>query len=170
VRPAIDWSNGTRQRVYRAALSALRVPEEAEEVATDAFVRAFKAIQRFRGEASFRTWVLRIAWRCALSRPRRSWWVRQRVLGARIESTVDSASGPEHRAACGELHQHLRRLIAALPAKLRDALLLASADTYTYDEIATMLAIPVGTLKWRIAEARRRLRVELVALGYDQRF
>jgi RNA polymerase sigma-70 factor, ECF subfamily len=155
--------------VYRAALAALRAPEEAEEVAQDAFVRAFAALDRYRGEASFKTWVLKIVWRRALSRRRSTWWNRQRAPSDSIDTTVDRAAGPEHQAAGAELERHLRRLIAALSPKLRDALLLATAGVYSYDEIAAMLGIPIGTLKWRISEARKQLRGALVALGYDQR-
>jgi RNA polymerase sigma-70 factor (ECF subfamily) len=53
-----------------------------------------------------------------------------------------------------------------LPRKLRDALLLAQSGEYDYATIATMLGIPIGTLKWRVSEARRRVRVRLTALGY----
>lgn len=179
--------------VYRAALAALRVPEDAEEAAQDAFVRAFAALDRYRGEASFRTWVLKIAWRRALSRRRSDWWRRLCAVRFGVQSVAahrpgdqgfhaertgreavpdvpDDGPGPERCAAGVELHRHVCRLIAALPAMQRDALLLAAAGDYSYEEIAAMLEIPVGTLKWRVSDARRRLRAELAALGYDQRF
>ena len=54
----------------------------------------------------------------------------------------------------------------ALPPKLRDPLLLAGSGDYSYDEIAAMLAIPVGTVKWRVSEARKQLRVKLTRLGF----
>jgi RNA polymerase sigma-70 factor, ECF subfamily len=155
--------------VFRAALAALRVPEDAEEVAQDAFIRAFGALGRYRGEASFRTWVLKIAWRRALSR-RRSRWLRLRATDDGLTEAPDGSSGPEQRAAGAELHRHLRRLIASLPSKLRDTLLLAASGDYTYEEIAAMIGIPIGTVKWRVSEARRRLRAELAVLGYDERF
>ena len=59
-----------------------------------------------------------------------------------------------------ELRGHIRREIARLTPKLRDALLLASAGDHSYDEIAGMLGIPVGTLKWRVNEARRQLKAQ----------
>jgi RNA polymerase sigma-70 factor (ECF subfamily) len=65
-----------------------------------------------------------------------------------------------------ELQRELRGLIAALPRKLRDALLLAGAGEYSYEQIAGMLEIPVGTLKWRVSEARRVLKRKLAAKGY----
>jgi len=55
----------------------------------------------------------------------------------------------------------LRRLIAALPKKLRDPLLLAGSGEYTYEQISQMLGCPIGTLKWRVSEARRLLKSKL---------
>jgi RNA polymerase sigma-70 factor (ECF subfamily) len=67
----------------------------------------------------------------------------------------------------GELRRELTALVGSLPRKLRDALLLAASGEYSYEEIASMLAIPVGTLKWRVSEARRVLRVKLEAKGFS---
>src|SRR6188508_3510573 len=64
--------------VFRAALAALRVREDAEEVAQDAFIRAWRALDRFRGDSSFRTWILRIAWNRAISKRRSlAGWLRR---------------------------------------------------------------------------------------------
>jgi RNA polymerase sigma-70 factor (ECF subfamily) len=57
-------------------------------------------------------------------------------------------------------------LIAGLPPKLRDPLLLAASGEHSYTEMAAMLGVPVGTLKWRISEARRIVREKLQRLGY----
>jgi RNA polymerase sigma-70 factor, ECF subfamily len=153
--------------VYRATLAALRVPEDAEEAAQDAFMRAWSQLRRFRGDSSFRTWVLTIAWRRALSRRRHvmSWWRR----AAPLEDALVVPGGknrPDETVREGELRAHIARAIEALTPKLRDALLLAQSGEYEYDEIAKMLKIPVGTLKWRVSEARRRVRDRLAALGY----
>ena len=59
-----------------------------------------------------------------------------------------------------------RTLIGTLPRKLRDALLLAGSGDHTYDEIGQMLGTPIGTVKWRVSEARRVLKQKLTALGY----
>ena len=155
--------------VYRAAYAALRSAEDAEEVTQDAFVRAFAALGSYRGEASFRTWVLTIAWRRALTRRRRNLWLMRREPSADLTAVADRAAGPEQQVLSGDLHRHLRRMIAALPRGLRDVLLLEQTGEYRYDEIAAMVGCPVGTVKWRISDARRRLRAELLKLGYDQR-
>jgi RNA polymerase sigma-70 factor (ECF subfamily) len=65
-----------------------------------------------------------------------------------------------------ELQVHVVRAIQTLSPKLRDALLLVQSGEYQYEEIARMLGIPLGTVKWRISEARRKVREKLAALGY----
>ena len=153
--------------VYRAALAAMRVPEDAEEVAQDAFVRAWAHLPRFRGDATFRTWVLRIAWNRAMSRRRSVFaWLRRSV--PLNESTVADVASETADARMRErdLRAQIARAIEALSPKLRDALLLAQSGEYTHDEIGTMLKIPVGTVKWRVSEARRRVRQRLAAMGY----
>ena len=150
---------------YRAALAALRSPADAEEAAQDAFVRAWSSLHRFRGDSAFRTWLLTIVWNRALSR-RRSvvrWWKRSVPLE---EAGGVTASEPPADASDHELRRHAAAAIGALSPKLRDALLLAQSGDYDYVAIGTMLGIPVGTVKWRVSEARKKVRAHLVALGY----
>ena len=163
--------------VYRAALAALRIPEDAEEAAQDAFVRGWRSLDRFRGGASFRTWILTIAWNRAITRRRRvvSWWRRWVPLDSDVENAVGvgsplwgTASGsrdPYDTLRDSELKGHIVRAIEALSPKLRDTLLLASTEC-SYDEISAVLGIPIGTVKWRVAEARRKVRERLAHVGY----
>lgn len=153
--------------VFRAALAALRVREDAEEVTQDAFIRAWRAIGRFRGDSSFRTWMLRIVWNRAISRRRGlSSWLRRATPLADVTEPAAVAEGQHVGLQHAELQAHAARAIHALTPKLRDSLLLAQSGEYHYDEIARMLGVPVGTVKWRISEARRRVRGKLSALGY----
>ena len=72
---------------------------------------------------------------------------------------------PERAALDDELSGRSPRLVRALPPKLRDPLLLIGSGDYSYDEVAAMLGIPVGTVKWRVSEARRQLRAKLTGPG-----
>lgn len=65
-----------------------------------------------------------------------------------------------------DLQRRLKPLIASLPKKLRDALLLAGSGDHSYEEIAQILQIPVGTVKWRVSEARKVLKAKMTAMGY----
>ena len=153
--------------VFRAALAALRVREDAEEVAQDAFVRAWRALDRFRGDSSFRTWMLRIVWNRAISRRRSlAGWLRRATPIADVAEPAAVAECQHMGLQQAELHLHAVSAIQALTPKLRDALLLAQTGEYHYDEIARMLGIPVGTVKWRMSEARKKVREKLSAIGY----
>jgi RNA polymerase sigma-70 factor (ECF subfamily) len=165
-----------RGAVYRAALAALGSHADAEDAAQDAFLLAYRRLGSFRGDASFKTWLLTIAWHQAINRRRslvRRW--RRMVEPMRghdggEHAAVDSAEAagptPEQSAAQRQLHRDIRAAIRALSPKLRDALLLAQCGDYTYEEIGAMLRSPVGTIKWRVAQARRIVRQQLHARGY----
>ncbi len=158
-----------RTAVYRTAFAALGTEQEAEEVAQDAFIIAFRRIADFRGEASFRSWLLTIAWRRALSHRRTVVRRLRRVVGLGSEAWPEPPAldpSPEAALLDGDLRRQVRRLIRALPAALRDALLMTAASPETYEEVAAVLGIPVGTLKYRVADARKRLKVKLARLGY----
>ena len=164
-----------RRAVYRAAYAALGSAADADDVTQDAFVTAYRKLGAFRGDSSFRTWILTIAWRKAIDRRKSlTRWMRMMVTHDEFaEGTTDVAEripSPQRAhddlLAGDELNRQVKRLVAALPRKLRDALLLAGSGEHSYDEIARILSIPVGTLKWRVSEARRILRTKLATLGY----
>jgi RNA polymerase sigma-70 factor (ECF subfamily) len=157
-----------RAAVYRAAHAALGSASEAEDVAQEAFLAAYRKMGTYRGEASFKTWLLTIAWRRALSRRRRlaSRWRRFASGDATESPRGREGRTPEGALIDAEMAQHVQRLVRALPARLRDPLLLCAAGEQTYHEMAAVLGIPEGTLKWRVAEARRRLKQRLTVLGY----
>ena len=164
-----------RRAVYRAAFAALGSADDADDVAQETFVAVFQKLQGFRGEASFRTWLLSIAWRKALDRRRSvSRWMRltnrqdrREADGpALIEQIPAPARTQEESMAAGDLQRTVKQLIGALPRKLRDAILLSGSGEYTYEQIGAMLGVPVGTVKWRVSEARRVLKQKLAALGH----
>jgi RNA polymerase sigma-70 factor (ECF subfamily) len=164
-----------RRAVYRAIYAVLGSATDADDVAQEAFVTAYRKLSSFRGEASFKTWMLSIAWRKAIDRRKSiTKWLRlsapRETFGEESTDIVERvASGDqthEERMAADELQRTLKRLITTLPRKLRDVLLLAASGEHSYEEIATALAIPVGTVKWRVSEARRVLKEKLAALGY----
>ena len=149
-----------RAAIYRAALAALRNPADAEDVAQDALVLAFRKLGQFRGDASVRTWMVTIAWRLALSR-RRSPVRRLKQMIAMDDAQITTASAQPSAERCvldGERLAAVQREIRRLPPKLRDALLLTAAGDLTQDEIAATLGIPAATFRWRVMEARKRLK------------
>ena len=152
--------------VFRAALAALRVREEAEEAAQDALVRAWQNLGAFRGDSSFRTWLVSIAWNRAISRRRSlSRWLARRAPLADAGLVALGGPGPLDALRDRDLARQATVAIDALSPKLRDALLLAQSGDYGYAEVAALLKVPVGTVKWRVSEARRQVRQRLAALG-----
>jgi RNA polymerase sigma-70 factor (ECF subfamily) len=164
-----------RRAVFRAALAALGNPAEADDVAQEAFVAAYRKLDSFRGDSAFRTWLLSIAWRKAIDRRKSlARWVRMTITARSeddnsedaIERMPSSDRTQEEALARDELQVEVRRLIATLPRKLRETLLLAASGEYSYEQVAAMLDTPVGTVKWRVSEARRVLKKKLEAMGY----
>ena len=159
------------QVVYRAALAALGSPADAEDVMQDTFVLAFRKLAHFRHDASFKTWLLTIAWRRAI-RVRRSPGLQlRRMLWLESEFAADvSATHPtaERQLIASEIYRDTTRLIRALPVRLRDPLLFSASGRYSYEELSDILGLPTGTIKWRVSEARRLLRAKLARLGYER--
>ena len=166
-----------RRAVFRSVLAASGSASEADDVAQDAFVTAFLKLQGFRGDSSFKTWVVAIAWRKALDRRKSvTRWMKRLVSPGQSGETGEDLDPMEKLAAGGrspeddvmrsDLQRRLRPLIAALPKKLRDALLLAGSGDHSYEEIGQLLKIPVGTVKWRVSEARRVLKQKMASMGY----
>jgi RNA polymerase sigma-70 factor (ECF subfamily) len=163
-----------RKAVFRAAVAALGSTTDADDVAQEAFVMAYRKLASFRGDAAFRTWLLAITWRKALDRRKSvGRWLRLTVTPA--EPDTDAISWIEHMPsdrrtqeedlAGAQLQRIIRRLIRTLPRKLRDALLLAGSGDYNYSQISFILGVPVGTVKWRVSEARRVLKEKMAAIG-----
>jgi RNA polymerase sigma-70 factor, ECF subfamily len=164
-----------RRAVFRAAVAALGSTTDADDVAQDAFVLAYRKIGSFRGDAAFRTWLLAITWRKALDRRKSvGRWLRLTVTPDDsdtdrtnwIEQMPADQRSQEDDLAATELQLTIKRLIKTLPRKLRDALLLAGSGEYTYTQIGFILGVPVGTVKWRVSEARRVLKEKMTALGH----
>jgi RNA polymerase sigma-70 factor (ECF subfamily) len=155
--------------VVRTARIVCRSRDEAEDVAQEAFVTAWTKLDGFRGDAQFRTWLLTIAWRRALGRRESIWRRLRRTMSTDDDDYREPAlpgRGAEERLTDEALVRRLRRLVGALPLKLRAPLLLAASGDCTYEEMAALLGVPSGTLKWRVTEARRRLKAQLEAAGF----
>lgn len=140
-----------RERVTNLAYSLLHSRDDAEDAAQEAFAQAFSSLQSFRGEASFWTWLYRITLNLCLHRKRRS--------KENCES-FDDHELPAHGDAEAEAIARLTvsRTLDALPETLRVALILREMQGLSYEEIARVLAIPEGTVRSRLHEARRRFR------------
>lgn len=139
-----------RARVVRLATHILRGSGDAEDVAQEAFIRAFQRLPSFRGQGRFSAWLFSITVRLCLSHRRL----------ARVEHEVPADTTPD--AASPVSPHDTRLLIEALLDKLtppmRAALILREVEGFEYDEIARALQIPVGTVRSRLHTARTQFR------------
>lgn len=146
-------------RVYRLAYRMSGDETLAEDFTQDTFVRAFRYLPGFRGQAAFSTWLHSIASSVVLNGLRRE---RSRGRwhsdGDRLEEMADR-SPPRDR----ELRLTLHRAVDKLPENLRTVFLMHEVEGYKHAEIAGILAIPEGTAKARLSRAKERLRTELSA-------
>ena len=141
--------------MYRLALHLVRDAATAEDVTQEAFVRAYRSLVRFRGDAKFTTWLFRIAHNCATDAIRRRG--RQRILESRVAEPVPSPDA--------SLRAAIREAIDALPADLREAFVLIEVFGLSYREAAGVLHVLPGTLKSRMHRTRRLL---MDALGDEE--
>lgn len=154
----------------RVALAAVGQPTDADEAVQEASLAAWRRLDGLNDAGAFRGWFLRIVWRKAIDRRRslRSWFDRfgSSSTDDRPMEFAAADPAPDAQLMSRELAQAIAQVVRSLPRKLRDPFLLAASGDHRYDEIAVMLEIPLGTVKWRIAEARRVIRLKLDHLGH----
>lgn len=129
---------------------------EAEDVAQDAFLHAWQALPRFRGDSSFRTWIYRITSNVAFERLR-----KQPVLPLGDDNMPVGDVTPETLALRSERQGSVRRAIARLPSESRLVLVLREYEGLSYQEISDVAGIPLGTVMSRLHYARQWLRQQL---------
>jgi len=154
----------------RVALTAVGQPMDADEAVQEASVAAWTRLDALQDPAAFRGWFMRIVWRKAIDRRRsmRSWFDRfgtSTTDDRPIEFPANDPT-PDAQLISRELALAIAQVVKALPRKLRDPFLLAASGDHRYEEIAAMLGSPIGTVKWRISEARRLIRLKLDHLGH----
>jgi RNA polymerase sigma-70 factor (ECF subfamily) len=140
---------------FRVAYSVLRHPQDAEDVAQEAFVRAHRARRQLKDRDRFRAWLVRMTWRLAMDHRR-----GDRRRSAREQSSiVELTSEPSSEAAliAGQQASRLWKAVDALPEKLRLVVVLGVMEEHRVSSVAALLGIPEGTVKSRLSEARRRL-------------
>ncbi len=152
-----------QDQAYGLALRITRSSADAEEVAQDAFVRAWLALARFRGEASFGTWLYRIVARRAFDRLERLRSRRGREVGG--EEAVDLAARMAGTAGSGAVDheastraRRLERMVSALPAAQRAAVTLYYYEDRSVEQVAGILGMPENTVKTHLSRARAALR------------
>jgi RNA polymerase sigma-70 factor (ECF subfamily) len=151
--------------VYRIAYSVLRNPADAEDATQEIFLRVLRYRKKMAGIHDQKAWLARIAWRVAVQRRKT---MAKAAAGTEEAGKTTTLIAPGHEADRVLLEQErsavLERLISALPAELRDALVLSTLEEIAPREVAAMLGITEAAVRSRSFRAREILRERLVAL------
>ena len=152
------------RRMYAVALRMCGNREDAQDCLQEAMLRVYRAIGGFKGQSSFSTWVYRITMNTCLDELRCKKNRQNTSLDNLLDlgwSPADESNAPEKQAMRSELRRNLNRAIQELPEEMRSAVVLRDIQGFSYDEIARMLEINVGTIKSRISRGREKLREKL---------
>lgn len=143
---------------YRVAMSVLRNRAEAEDVAQEAMLRAYRNFRSLRDRTKFRGWLVRTAWRLSLDRIRAAGRRERREM-----ATLQMQREPhaEDVAASNEFERHVAAALDKLPEKLRVVMVLAAIEGYNMKEVAMLLEVPEGTVKSRLFLARKQMAEDL---------
>lgn len=148
--------------VYNVALRMTSDPHEAEDAMQDAFISAYRAWDRFRGESAITTWLYRITVNAVLMKRRKEKKERATTTtGFEGWEVPDRAEDPERAALTSELQAAINEGLAKLPRDLRMAVVLRDVQGFSGQEAAEMLKIQVSTLKTRLHRGRVLLREHL---------
>jgi RNA polymerase sigma-70 factor, ECF subfamily len=146
---------------YRVARGVLRNAADAEDVAQEALLRAYRNFGRLREPQRFRGWLVRISFRLALDRTRSAKRREQRETLWAQPVRHSPTRTAEDLAASSEFQAHLDGALDELPEKLRLVLLLSAMEGHTMEEVSALLGIAVGTVKSRLFTARKKLAEKL---------
>ena len=164
-----------QQPLYSLIYRILPNPGDAADITQEVFVKVFRGISRFQGEASLRTWIYRIALHEALNQ--RRWWsrhVKHEVTieadyasgsedshPALVDTLVDQHESPFEAAAHAEMASHIEAALRQVPEPFRTVVVLRDIEGFGYEEIAEILNANLGTVKSRLMRGRAHLKSRL---------
>ena len=165
-----------QRKILRLLSRMIRDPADIEDVAQEAFIKAYRALPQFRGESAFYTWLYRIAINTARN------WLSSAAKRPSAPNAIESEDGetfnetdslsdistPESMAASREIAETVNAAIEELPEDLRTAIVLREIEGMSYEDIAQTMACPIGTVRSRIFRAREAIAQRLrPILGTD---
>ncbi len=158
--------------IYALILRMVRDPAEAEELAQDVFIKAYRALDRFDRSKKFSSWLFKIAHNTAIDRLR-----RKRPITVPLETPEDQADpltliadrhaeSPSIAVERGELAQAFEVALGRLRSAYREVMVLRFQEGMAYEEIAEVTGLPLGTVKTHLHRARRAMAQELTRMGF----
>jgi RNA polymerase sigma-70 factor, ECF subfamily len=173
---AYNWLVGEfQQPVYGLVYRIISDPADAADTTQDVFLKVFRGMKHFHGESSLKTWIYRIALHEAANRKR--WWFRHKAHETSIEpaesdgyglsetaietALADPADSPFENVAHSEVKRRVEQELRKLPEPYRTTLILRDLEDMSYEEVAEVLEISLGTVKSRLTRGREALRQRL---------
>jgi RNA polymerase sigma-70 factor (ECF subfamily) len=149
-----------QERLYNTMVHVVGSRDDARDVVQDAFVQAYLKLESFQRNSAFYTWLYRIAFNVAASHCRRKRPAAsvEQAREAAGHEPVDGRAGPHQRLEEEERRRQVRQAIAALGEEYRVVLVLREIDGCSYEAIAEVLDLPIGTVRSRLHRARMQLR------------
>ncbi|WP_161975634.1 RNA polymerase sigma factor [Tengunoibacter tsumagoiensis] len=157
-----------QRRVFNLVFRMLQQYEEANEVTQEAFLAAWQGLGSFRGDARFSTWLYRIAYNCALRQ------LEQRKRDGALQTAMQAEQLHHEESVSATIREHeraaaVREHLSTLPAKYRIVLVLRHLQEMTYEEMAEILTMPVGTIKTHLFRARNLLKERIESFEQEWR-
>jgi RNA polymerase sigma-70 factor (ECF subfamily) len=159
-----------QDRLYNTMVHVVGSAEDAQDIVQEAFVQAFVHLRSFLKQSTFYTWLYRIAFNSAVSRKR-----RERPLQSMDDTNrnrhggpADSSPGPADCALGNEVVAQVRSAIGSLSEEFRTVVVLKDLDGCSYEMIAEVLGLPIGTVRSRLHRGRMRLREQLSHLLVEE--
>ncbi len=155
-----------RNDVFALSYHYLHDREEAWDISQEVFIKAHRALRRFRGDASFKTWLLRItANRC------KDYFKKRRLKTVALDDTYGgqnapaAAVGPDRAASARELGEAIDAALASISEKHRTAFVLREFEGLSYEEMSGVMGCSLGTVMSRLHHARKKLQAALTEMG-----
>ncbi len=164
-----------QRKIMRLLSRMIREPSEIEDVAQEAFIKAYRALPQFRGESAFYTWLYRIAintarnWLAQNNRRPSTPSAQENEDGETFDATdnLTDSSNPESEMASRQIADTVNKAINDLPEDLRNAIVMREIDGMSYEDIAESMSCPIGTVRSRIFRAREAIATRLRPLLGD---
>ncbi len=153
------------QKMYAVCYRMCSNEYDAQDCLQEAMLRAYKALPRFKGESAFATWLYRIAMNTCLDALRRKKSQASTSLDSLLSegwSPQSNSESPDEHVIRSERNRVLHAAIAELPEEMRAAIVLRDVHEMSYDEIAEILNVNIGTVKSRISRGREKLREKIM--------
>ncbi|MBD3169956.1 MAG: sigma-70 family RNA polymerase sigma factor [candidate division Zixibacteria bacterium] len=157
--------NRYKQRIYFTVMKMVRNKDDAYDITQDTFIKAYKNLDRFRGDSNFYTWLCRIAINTAINFKSRDKY-REMASVADINTVPESIDRPDHNFAENQLFDRLDKAVAGLPAQQKKVFALRYYDQMPHAEIAQVLNLSEGAVKANYFQAIKKLKNEFSDIIY----